>query len=110
MIILGCPHLVLPHLGGNNGLSFGDLMELFHHILGFDPVPLLIGKGFGCLPVRDLPQPGLSLAFQRAQPLFLEHAVELLQSGFAVSHDGDGNGNVFTDGGGIDIDMDDLGI
>ena len=65
VIILSRPHLVLSHLGGDNRITFGQLVQFFNNILRFDNVGLFIGQRLSVFPAINLIQPFFSLFLDR---------------------------------------------
>src|SRR5262249_16180341 len=54
-VVLGRPHLVLPHPGDHEGLAVGEVGDLLDHVLRLDDlVGPLVAKGLIALPTRDL--------------------------------------------------------
>ena len=114
-VVLGRPHLVLPHAGHDERLAPGQVRDLLDHVLGLDRfvVPVVAERELS-LPAPDLLRPLLAgLAGQRGDAL-AGLALQLLdQPGEhppAVADDGDVHLDVLGDGRGIDVDVDDLGV
>ena len=110
LIILGRPHLVLADLGCDNGLSLGQFVKFFDYKLWFDHFFLVIGQRIGAFPLLDLIKPGLSFFIQVSQLDLIDQLIQMLQTDFAISNHRDGDRNVFTDGGGIDVNVHNLGL
>ena len=111
VVKLGGPHLVLPNLGGDDGVAVGDLVYLLADVLRheFAIRVLLVRQREIPLPRRDLCQPrGV-----RRIPIFALHGPQLLdqaqQAHLHVTDDRQGDGDVLADRGWIDVDMDELG-
>ena len=114
VVELGRPHLVLAHFGGDDGLAFGQLLQLFDDVLGLDDLVLIrIGKGMRRLPVGDLPPPRGQLLLHGVFPaiaLAVEPAVYGGEGQGTVGHDGDVDRHVLADRAGIQIDVHDSGL
>ena len=109
------PHLVLAHVGGDDGLAAGETIDLVHQVLRLD---FVFGAGaivrmLG-LPVRGSASTtaaraaaffGLNFGFE-----FLQRLVELLQHALDVAHDRDIGNAVLADFGGVDIHVDHAGV
>jgi hypothetical protein len=109
MIILGGPHLVLTHFGGDDGLPPGQFIELFDHVLGFDFRPDRRPVCSFASTIRFDPARG-PVGNQIVQILFCQIGVDHFQTAFAVSHHRDAHRHVFADGGGVDVDVNDFGL
>ena len=112
MEVLGGPHLMLAHVGGQNRITiFGQVIEAVDEILR-------LHRLIGFLPVtqRMVAFPFVQLIPPRFPPFFLiavhrgtQHAVQFLKHSFAIAHDGDIHVNVLSNRGGINVNVDDFG-
>ncbi len=90
---------------------FGQFVNLLDDILGFDQVALLLVIHIvNGLPSFDLLMPLFEPSLIGMGILFFEKGKNLRDDPFAVSDDGEIDPHILTDRGGIDVDVDDLGL
>ena len=107
------PHLVLTHVGGDNGMPRGQAVDFAHEVLGLDfGIGNLRRQGVLGFPLADLMPPGAP----RRGELFVhgtgfgKRLVQLAKDALHVAHDGHVGGAVLADLGGVDIDVNHLGV
>ncbi len=111
LVELGCPHLVLAHLGRDDGLALRHLVERLDDALGLDDLAVLAITERGLfLPGLDQIQPVLALRIARRVVVVLEEAVDVLQGALRVAHDRQVHDDVLVDRRGVHVDVDDLGV
>ena len=105
-IVLSFPHLMLPHVGGDDGVALGDVPEFAHHMGRNDVVRLGVGN-VALFPVR-LPFPNLPPPL--GMPLLLDEGQEGLQGFLRVADNGHRGGHVLAHFRGVEFEVDDLGL
>jgi hypothetical protein len=109
-VILGGPHLMLAHIGGDESVATGDFPEFFHHELRLDQ---LVGTG---VLEAFAPAPGVDLLPPRgdgcgaAAAGGFELGDQFDQHFAHVAHDGHIHLHPFGDRRRIDVDVDDLAV
>ena len=109
-IVLRRPHLILTHLGGDDGLSLCQFIQFFDHILGFDGIFLFVSQRFGVFPLLNLLEPRVPLFLEIPQFRLGNQAVQMPQRDFAVAHNRYRDRDVFSNRCRVDIDMNDFGL
>ena len=97
------PHLVLAYVGGDDGIALGEVVELVDDLLHAQAALLLVAKGIFFLVAGQVRQPLLGI--QLGDPL-----VEFDQRGFGIADDLHIGHDHLVHLGGIDVDVDDLGV
>lgn len=105
-VVLASPHLVLADACGDDGFAVGEFAEGLDDELWGDAVGVFfVGEGVGAAPGVDLVEPGLE-GF--AGSVFgLDDLVEAGEGVADVAEDGEVDGFVFVEFGGVDVDVDD---
>ena len=108
------PHLVLPHVGSDDGLAAGEPVDLGHQVLRLD---LGIGRRrlermlLFPLPYAMPPgPPGGAERFVGSALALRQQLVQLDEDAFDIAHDGHVGRAVLADFRGVDIHVDDLGV
>ena len=104
------PHLVLAHLGRDDSVSTGEVVELLDHELGLDAFALLVGERLGLLPGLDALEPFLARGGRHRFGSIVQQRVQALQARAAVADDRDADRDVLADRGGVDVDVHDRGL
>ncbi len=120
--MLAAPHLVLAHAGGDNGVAFGELVQLGDGVLGEDDLILfafelgldVVGGHFlagdfvaqrGALfPLGDLLMPAFVTGLDGAG---LDHLHQLAQRVFHIAVDGQLDFAIFVVLGTVEVHVDD---
>ena len=108
---LGHPHLVLPHFSSDDGVAVGKLIQGFNNFLRLDIVVFLVAERFARFPFSH----GFKPRGMFAGPVFaFKLGVTYLGHAFkgqaAVAHHRNLHFHVFTDGGGVYVDVNDAGL
>ena len=100
---LGGPHLVLAHVGGDDGFAFGELVELVDDLLHAQAALFFVAEG-----------EFLFVAVEVGEPVFggefFDERQEVAESGFGVAFDGDVDLDHFVELGSVDVDVDEFGV
>ena len=106
------PHLVLAHFGADDGVTASDLAQGAHDLLGLYVAALVVpGQGLLCTPVPQSLAPALVLSFPvRLGVLGFGKLKHALQGKPAVGNNRHVHLHVLANGGGVDVDVHDLGL
>ena len=103
LIKLRRPHLVLAHIGGDDGLALGERIEFINDLLHAETALLLIREG-------EL----LFVAVQCGQPVFggqfFDEGQQVTQRGLGIAFDGDVHLDHLVEFRRVDVDVDQLGV
>ena len=103
-VILGRPHLVLAHLGRDDGIALGQAVDLFHRELGQDgPVGVLLERQ------RMFLVPGIQLVIPFVVIMGAGRFGQRFQDGLHVAQHMGVHLHVLVDGGRVHVDVDLLG-
>jgi hypothetical protein len=100
---LGGPHLVLTHVGGDDGFAFGELVELVDDLLHAQAALFFVAEGVFLFVAVEVGEPVFGGEF-------FDERQEVAESGFGVAFDGDVHLNHFVELGGVDVDVDEFGV
>jgi hypothetical protein len=79
---LGGPHLVLTHVGGDDGFAFGELVELVDDLLHAQAALLFVAERVFLFVAVEVREPVFG-------GQFFDERQEVAESGFGVAFDGD---------------------
>ncbi len=102
---------MLAHVGGDERLAVGGLVERLHHLLRLHRAVFvdLVTQPVHLAPAVDFLPPALHALVVRAAVVLVDHGEHLFQHLLHRPDDGNVSGDVLGDAGRVDIDMDDLG-
>ena len=110
-IVEGGEHLVLTHVGGDEGLPLGHLVERLYHLLRLDQGGVgLVGQAVAGAPLIDLAPPVRQRLLVVVEAALADHFQHLLQHGFHRADDGHMGLYRLGDGGGVYVDVDYGGV
>ena len=107
LIVLGRPHLMLPHVADDDRVALRFLVDLVDHVLRGDQV-LLVGMLVGV--GRTFLAPFLNLVEPVGRVLWLDLRQQLLEDLLRVANHGAVGVHVLGDARRVDVDVDDLGL
>ena len=114
MIKLSCPHLILSNFSCDNGISTGQLMDFLNNKLRLDDICFFnISEWMLIFPCFDLLKPrNMFFLYSSSVEAIISFDI-VIHSGqgmFTVRHHWNINLHIFTDGCGININMNNLGM